>query len=118
VGHFKICEIVLASFEFVVSNNIGFPVKGGAPQTVELGCIGLIIDDVTGVEKSCIAKGINEKKQRKNILLLPMNMRFPQTSNAWMFAMFQKFMHSQLLKLIFLSPNRCETQISKSDQTS
>jgi len=52
-----------------------------------------------------------EKKQRENILLLQINMRFPQTSNAWMFAMFLKnFIHSQLLKPIFLSSNRCETQ--------
>jgi len=45
-------------------------------------------------------------------------MRFSQTSNAWMFAMFKNFMHSQLLKPIFLSPNGCETQITKSYQTS
>jgi len=38
------------------------------------------------VVKSCVAKGINGKKQRKNILLLQINMRFRQTSNAWMFA--------------------------------
>jgi len=69
--------------------------------------------DVTGVGKSCVAKGINEKKQRKNILSLQINMLFPQTSNAWMFAMFENFVHSQLLKPIFLSTNRCETQITK-----
>jgi len=45
-------------------------------------------------------------------------MHFPQTSNTWMFAMFKNFIHSQLLKTIFLSPNRCETQISKNYQTS
>jgi len=28
-------------------------------------------------------------------------MRFSQTSNAWMFAMFKNFMHSQLLTPIF-----------------
>jgi len=28
-------------------------------------------------------------------------MRFPQTSNAWMFAMFKNCIHSQLLKPIF-----------------
>ena len=39
-------------------------------------------DDVTGMEKSCVAKGINIKKQRKNCLLLQINMRFPQTSNT------------------------------------
>jgi len=27
--------------------------------------------------------------------------------------MFKNFIHSQLLKPIFLSPNRCETQINK-----
>jgi len=59
-------------------------------------------DDVTGVGKICFAKGINGKKQRKNILLLQIKMRFPQTSNAWMFAMFKNFMHSQLLKSIFV----------------
>jgi len=58
-------------------------------------------DDVTRVEKSCITKGINRKKQGKNILLLKINMRFPQTSNTWMFAMFKNFIHSQLLKPIF-----------------
>jgi len=58
-------------------------------------------DNVTGVEKSCVAKGINRKKQRKNILLLQIKIRFLQTSNAWMFAMFKNFMHSQLLKSIF-----------------
>jgi len=35
-----------------------------------------------------------------------------------MFAMFKSFLHSQLLKPIFLSSNRCETQISKNFQTS
>jgi len=35
-----------------------------------------------------------------------------------MFAMFQNFIHSQLFKLIFLSANRCETQITKNYQTS
>jgi len=49
---------------------------------------------------------------------LQINMRFPQTSNAWMFAMFKNFIHSQLLKPIFLSPNRCKTQITKNYQTS
>jgi len=44
-------------------------------------------------------------------------MRFPQTSNAWMFAMFKNFIHSHLLKP-FLYPNRCETQTSKNYQTS
>jgi len=39
-------------------------------------------------------------------------MRFLQTWNAWKFAMFKNFIHSQLLKL-FLSPNRCETQITQ-----
>ena len=71
-------------------------------------------DGVTKVEKSCVAKGINRKKQRQNILLLQINMRFPQTSNTLMFAMFKNFMHSQLLKPIFLlSPNRCETHKEK-----
>jgi len=75
-------------------------------------------DDVTRVENSCVAKGINGKKQRKNILLLQISMRFPQTSNAWMFTMFKNFIHSQLLKAIFLFSNRCETQITKNYQTS
>jgi len=52
------------------------------------------IPDVYGVEKSCVAKGINIKKQRKDILILQINKRFPQTSNAWMFAMFRNFIHS------------------------
>jgi len=56
-------------------------------------------DDITGVEKSFVAKVTNRKKQRKNILVLQINMRFPQTSNTWMFAMFQNFVHSQLLEL-------------------
>ena len=45
-------------------------------------------------------------------------MRFPQTWNAWKFAMFKNFIHSQLLKPNFLSSNRCETQIIKNYQTS
>jgi len=45
-------------------------------------------------------------------------MRFPQTWNAWKFAMFKKFMYSQLLKPIFLAPKRCDTQITKNYQTS
>jgi len=32
--------------------------------------------------------------------------------------MFKNFIHSQLLKRIFLSPNCCETQITKNYQTS
>jgi len=39
-------------------------------------------------------------------------MRFLQTWNAWKFAMFKKVIHSQLLKP-FLSPNRCENQITQ-----
>jgi len=35
-------------------------------------------DDVTGVDKGCVAKGINGKKQRKNILLLQTNMCLPK----------------------------------------
>jgi len=31
--------------------------------------------------------------------------------------MFKNFVNSQLLKSIFLSPNRCETQITKNYQT-
>jgi len=73
---------------------------------------------MTGVEKSCVAKGINRKKQRKDILLLEINMHFPQTYDTWMFVMFQDFIHSQLLKPIFLSLNGCETRISKNYQTS
>jgi len=45
-------------------------------------------------------------------------MRFTQTSNAWMFVMFKNFIHLQQLKPIFLSPNHCETQITKTYQTS
>jgi len=37
-----------------------------------------MLDDVTGVEKGCVAKGINGKKQRKNITLLQINMRLPK----------------------------------------
>jgi len=75
-------------------------------------------DDTNGAETGCVAKGIHGKKQRKNILLLQINMRFPQTSYAWMFAMFKNFIHSKLFKPIFLSPNCCETQISQNYQTS
>jgi len=32
--------------------------------------------------------------------------------------MFKNFTHSQLLKPIFLSLNRCETQITKNNKTS
>jgi len=52
-------------------------------------------DDVNKVEKSCVAKGINRKKAKENILLLKINMRFPQASNTWMFAIFKNFIHSQ-----------------------
>jgi len=44
-------------------------------------------------------------------------MLFPQTSNAWMFAMFKNFIHYQLFKP-FSAPNRCGTQITKNYQTS
>jgi len=54
----------------------------------------------------------------KNVVSLQLNMRFLQTRNAWKFAMFKNFIHSQLLKPIFLSPNRCETQITKNCNTS
>jgi len=32
---------------------------------------------------------------------LQLDMRFPKTCNAWKFAMFKNYIHSQLLKLIF-----------------
>jgi len=70
------------------------------------------------VEKSGVAKGMNRKKAKENILLLQINMRFPPTSNIWMFAIFKNLIHSQLLKPIFLSSNCCETQIHKNYQIS
>ena len=75
-------------------------------------------DDITRVEKSCIVKATKRKKWRKNVVSLQLNMRFSQTWNVWKFAMFKNFMHSQLLKPICLSLNRCETQITKNYQTS
>jgi len=45
------------------------PVKGGAWMRR--------FDDVTGVEKSCVAKQNKEKKQRKNVGSLQLNMSFP-----------------------------------------
>ena len=51
--------------------------------------------------------------QRKNVFSLQLNMRFTQTCNVWKFALFKKFIFSQLLKPIFLSLNRFETQIRK-----
>jgi len=70
------------------------------------------------VEKSCVAKEIKRKKTKKKYFIIANKYALPQTSNTGMFAMFKNFIHSQLLKLIFLSPNRCETQISKNYQTS
>jgi len=45
-------------------------------------------------------------------------MRFPQTSNTWMFAMFKNFIIFTIVETYFLSPNHCETQITKNYQTS
>jgi len=42
-----------------------------------------------------------QKKGKENTLLLQINMRITQTSNAWTFAMFKNFINSQLLKPIF-----------------
>jgi len=55
------------------------------------------------VEKSCVAKGMNGKKAKENILLLQINMRFPQTCIEGMFAigLFKNFSQSQWLKPIF-----------------
>jgi len=86
-----------------------FPVKGGACSRR--------FDDVTGVEKSSVAKRINGKKAKEKYFIITNKYALPQTSNAWMFAMFKNFIHSQLLKPIFLSPNHCETQITKNYQT-
>jgi len=44
-------------------------------------------------------------------------MRFPQTSNTWMFAMLN-ILYITTVETYFLSPNRCETQIRKNYQTS
>jgi len=38
---------------------------------------------------------------KENVASLQLNMRFPQTWNAWKFAMFKKVIHSQVLKPIF-----------------
>jgi len=70
------------------------------------------------VEKSCVAKGINRKKAKEKYLIIANKYALPQTSIAWIFAMFKNFIHSQLLKPIFLSPSHCETQISKNYQIS
>jgi len=40
--------------------------------------------------------------QRKNVFSLQLNMRFTQTYDVWNFAMFKKFILSQLLKPIFI----------------
>jgi len=37
----------------------------------------------------------------KNVVSLQLKLCFPQTWNAWKFAMFKNFIHSQLLKSIF-----------------
>jgi len=60
-------------------------------------------DDVTGVKKLALQKQKKEKKVKKNVVSLQLKMRFPQTWNAWKFAMFKNFIHSQLLKPMFLS---------------
>jgi len=65
-------------------------------------------DDVTGVEKSCVAKGINRKKANEKYFIIANQSVVPQTSNAWMFEMFENFIHSQLV-IYFLSPNCIET---------
>jgi len=59
-------------------------------------------DDVTRVEKGCVAKGKNVK-EKCCIMSSQLNMRFPkhQTWNEWKFAMFKNSIHSQLLKPIF-----------------
>jgi len=57
-------------------------------------------DEETRKEKNCFAKAIQGKKVKENVSL-QLNMHFPQTQNAWKFAMFKKFIHSQLLKLVF-----------------
>jgi len=75
-------------------------------------------DDVTGVEKRCVAKGIKRNKANEKFFIIANIYTLPQTSNTWMYAMFKNFFHSQPLKPIFLCPNRCETQISKNYQTS
>jgi len=87
----------------------GCPVKGGAWLQR--------FDDVARVEKSCIAKA-KKGKNEGNVSLQLNIYAVPQTWNAWKFAMFKNFIHSQLLKPIFLCPNRCETQITKNCQTS
>jgi len=56
------------------------------------------------MEKSCVAKAKRGKKVRINVVSLQLNMRFPQTWNAWKFAMFKNFINSQLLKPIFFVP--------------
>jgi len=45
-------------------------------------------------------------------------MQFSQTWNSWQFALFKNYIHSHLLKLTLLSPNRCETQMTKNYQPS
>jgi len=59
-----------------------------------------------------------QKKAKEKYLIITNKYALPETSNTWMFAMFKNFIHSQLLKPIFLSLNHCETQISKNYQTS
>ena len=55
---------------------------------------------VTGIEKSCITKRINRQTKEKYFIIANYY-ALRQTSNAWMFAMFKNFIHSQLLKPIF-----------------
>jgi len=44
-------------------------------DVIKKACVG---NDITRVEKSCVAKRINRKKQMKNISLLQIKMRFPK----------------------------------------
>jgi len=85
--------------------HIWLPVKDGAPS-------GRTFEDVTGSGKKLSCKK-KDQMQRKNVFSLQLNMRFTQTCNVWKFALFKKFIFSQLLKPIFLSLNRFETQIRK-----
>jgi len=58
------------------------------------------------------------KKVKEKFVSMPLKNAFPETWIAGKFAMFKNFIHSQLLKPIFLSPNHGETQITKNYQTS
>jgi len=76
-----------------------------------------MLNDVTGVEKIWVANGINRKKVKEKYFIIANKYSLNPNIYCMDLCVVWKFCKFTIVETYFLSPNRCETQISKNYQS-